>query len=305
MIRSGELMKYPLAIVNALIDNYGPKLGIGYDIMCAFYKTLCRSPKLRQKVIKSGLVGIVPAFHGHAHNRKCQLSWHPQYVDGVGIEDFEECERTFSLSNQLASTTRLTNRFHRRQSMLEFFQFHDEDKFTASAKFIYQNYRQSLDRIAKNGPVFDSACAELRLTPERCEELYRMEVEYFSQPLEPPENESRDQQYVELLNKLWAAEKESNDAHKEWRKLGTSGTRSMTDKQIQSIKSRNSSTFRRLSTIQEEIACFEDDNGIYPRWKVSDAQYLDAQKSVLEGQYRRAVEELERLVVSRLFEMSS
>ena len=27
------------------------------------------------------------------------------YVEGVGLEDFEECERTFSRSNELASVT--------------------------------------------------------------------------------------------------------------------------------------------------------------------------------------------------------
>jgi hypothetical protein len=30
------------------------------------------------------------------------------HVDGVGIEDFEECERTFTKSNELASSTRLS-----------------------------------------------------------------------------------------------------------------------------------------------------------------------------------------------------
>ncbi|KAL0057720.1 hypothetical protein AAF712_015635 [Marasmius tenuissimus] len=77
MRRSGELMKYPLAIVKALLDQYGEDLGLGYDIMCAFYKTLLQSPQLGNKVVACRLQGVVPAFHGHAHNRKCQVSWHP------------------------------------------------------------------------------------------------------------------------------------------------------------------------------------------------------------------------------------
>ena len=36
-------MKYPLAMVNWLLDNYGADIGLGYDIMCAFFKTLMRS----------------------------------------------------------------------------------------------------------------------------------------------------------------------------------------------------------------------------------------------------------------------
>ncbi|TDL13896.1 hypothetical protein BD410DRAFT_691017, partial [Rickenella mellea] len=36
MIRSGELAKYPLAIVNKLLEVYGPNISCGYDIGCAF-----------------------------------------------------------------------------------------------------------------------------------------------------------------------------------------------------------------------------------------------------------------------------
>jgi hypothetical protein len=138
-------MKYPLAIIDRMLRELVGKLGIGYDIMCAFWKTLLRS-RLGNQVIKSGVRGVVPAFHGHAHNRKCQVSkspscdffddgmmacqvrWHPQYTVGVGLEDFETCERTFSASNALAGATRLATPFHRRQEILEHFNFQDEDK---------------------------------------------------------------------------------------------------------------------------------------------------------------------------------
>ncbi|KAF8200634.1 hypothetical protein K438DRAFT_1582502 [Mycena galopus ATCC 62051] len=124
MIRSGELMKYPLAMVKHLLDEYGADIGLGYDIICAFFKTLHRS-SLGAKVTAMRLQGVVPAFHGHAHNRPCQLGWHPLYVDSVGLEDFEECERTFAKSNHLASTTRLATPFHRQQQIDEHFHFHD------------------------------------------------------------------------------------------------------------------------------------------------------------------------------------
>ncbi|KAJ6544858.1 hypothetical protein DFH09DRAFT_928192 [Mycena vulgaris] len=105
MIRSGELMKYTLAIVDFLLHTYSEDAGIGYDIMCTFYKTLLRS-SLGCQVVGLHVRGVVPAFHGHAHNRACQLSWHPLYVEGAGLDDFEECERTFCLSNNLATCTR-------------------------------------------------------------------------------------------------------------------------------------------------------------------------------------------------------
>lgn len=126
-------MKYPLAITNYLLDTYGPDGSFGYDIMCAFYKTLLQS-SLGAKTVALRLRGIVPAFHGHAHNRECQIGWHPLYVEGVGLEDFEECERTFAQSNHLASGTRLSTPFHRQQQIDEHFLFHDLDKHASSGK---------------------------------------------------------------------------------------------------------------------------------------------------------------------------
>lgn len=36
------------------------------------------------------------AFHGYAHARECQIDYHPRIADvGMGLEDFEGCERLF------------------------------------------------------------------------------------------------------------------------------------------------------------------------------------------------------------------
>ncbi|EGO04369.1 hypothetical protein SERLA73DRAFT_44780 [Serpula lacrymans var. lacrymans S7.3] len=32
------------------------------------------------------------AFHGYAHNWRCQLLNHPFYLTGFGLEDMETCE---------------------------------------------------------------------------------------------------------------------------------------------------------------------------------------------------------------------
>ena len=93
-----------------------------------------RKSSLGPKAVAFRLSGVVPAFHGHAHNRGCQVQWHPLYVEGVGLEDFEECERTFCRSNELASVTRLATPYHRQQHIDEHFRFHDLDKHIASGK---------------------------------------------------------------------------------------------------------------------------------------------------------------------------
>lgn len=126
-----------------------------------FVKTLTNS-SLGARMVALHLGGVVPAFHGHAHNRSCQVHWHPRYTEGVGLEDFEECEHTFYKSNKLASITQLATPFHRHQQIDEHFFSHDLDKHAAagmchistrqghhhecpSGNFIFQNYRQALE----------------------------------------------------------------------------------------------------------------------------------------------------------------
>ena len=126
-------MKYPLAILNRLLDVYGFDIGGAYDIACGFGKIVQWS-SLGKKAAEFRYQGIVPAFHGHAHNRGCQVNWHPMYMEGTGLEDFEECERTFSKSNELAPCTRLATAFHRHQKIEQHFAFHDVDKHAESGK---------------------------------------------------------------------------------------------------------------------------------------------------------------------------
>lgn len=122
--------KYPLAITNKLIDVYGDGLCIGYDIGCAFSSTVDSSPLLVPKAKRSRLRFVVPTFHGHAHNRVCQLKWHPLYLKVLGLEDFECCERIFSFSNHLASCTRHSSKFHRHQGIEEHIQYWAELKYS-------------------------------------------------------------------------------------------------------------------------------------------------------------------------------
>lgn len=119
-------MKYPLAILHKLLTLFGRRLGIGYDIGCAFSKTAANS-SLAEAFKELETLILVPAFHGHSHNRLCQLHWHPMYIDGVGIEDFETCERVFALSNHLAGT-RTQSKRHRDQDIEEHYLFQDADK---------------------------------------------------------------------------------------------------------------------------------------------------------------------------------
>jgi hypothetical protein len=86
--------------VEALLEAFGMRTGGGYDIGCKFRTTLDLSelgPLARQLDYKS----LVGSFHGHAHNRLCQLTHLATYVKGMGLEDLEGCERFFR--NQMRS----------------------------------------------------------------------------------------------------------------------------------------------------------------------------------------------------------
>jgi hypothetical protein len=143
-------MKYPLAVVRRLLDEFGSDICLGYDIMCAFWTTLLKS-SLGSEAVAFRLHGIVPAFHGHAHNRGCQVQWHPLYVEGVGLEDFEECERTFCRSNELASVTRLSTPYHRQQHIDEHFHFHNIEKHASSSELYLSVMAVTSDHFYNQG----------------------------------------------------------------------------------------------------------------------------------------------------------
>ncbi|KAG6851742.1 hypothetical protein C0991_006578, partial [Blastosporella zonata] len=148
MVQSDELSKYPIAVVAALLNAFGEDLGIGYNIGCKFKTTLDRS-KLGECARKLRVKVLVGSFHGHAHNRICQLSHLATYVTGIGLEDLEGCEHFFSKSNHLATSVCYATPFHRQQKVAEYMAhtdaFETEQK---SSLFLVNNYRQALEILA-------------------------------------------------------------------------------------------------------------------------------------------------------------
>ena len=119
--------KYALSIVSKMIEIFGADLAQGYDIGCRLKTTLNKS-SLRPKACTANHTCLVGAFHGHAHNQLCQLAFLVTYVEGLGLEDLEGCECFFSGSNALASSTRYSSIFHRRQAIVEYSKHKDTFK---------------------------------------------------------------------------------------------------------------------------------------------------------------------------------
>ncbi|KAJ7734061.1 hypothetical protein B0H14DRAFT_3097692 [Mycena olivaceomarginata] len=133
MIKSGELAKYPLAVTEALLEHLGERTGAGYDVGCDFQTTLKNSP-LGECAKCKNFRCLVGAFHGHAHNRLCQLCFLATYVEGLGLEDLEGCERC-----------RYASRFHRQQEITAYVKHYDTFHTYANlSKFLCDNYKQAL-----------------------------------------------------------------------------------------------------------------------------------------------------------------
>lgn len=126
--------KYGLAIINELLQGFGKRLGLGYDIACSFNATI-RKSSIAVAAAEQQLRLCVPSFHGFAHNRSCQLLNHPLYLTCFGIEDLEICERVFSASNGCAKLTRHATRFHRLQFLDMHFTQWDEDKYAELSEY--------------------------------------------------------------------------------------------------------------------------------------------------------------------------
>ncbi|KAL0064036.1 hypothetical protein AAF712_009002 [Marasmius tenuissimus] len=262
VLEEDELMKYPLAITDAILECYGEDIGLGYNIMCAFFKTLQRSGQLGAKVAALQLQGVVLAFHGHAHNRKCQLYWHPTYIPGLGIFNFEE-----------SSTTRLATLFHRRQIILEHFNFHSQDKNANFGNWAHQMQK----------------CRELHMDPSDCERLLEEEWAFFMRDFtESPETVQK-LDYAELLLKLWTTKALSDEAGHGKRLT---------------IQSRRNAMFTRWSAVNKQVCIFEIDHSIPERWLPHGPEYREALEGLRCWTYQRALDKLEHLVVSRLFELT-
>jgi hypothetical protein len=109
--------------------NPAADIGLASDIGCSLEKTIKHSPLVGPIASRLGLQLYVNAFHGWAHNRLCQLGYHPLYSKGLGLEDLEGMERLFSLLNGVARGVRSATPFHWKQAYDLYLHQWDEDKY--------------------------------------------------------------------------------------------------------------------------------------------------------------------------------
>ncbi|OBZ74357.1 hypothetical protein A0H81_05684 [Grifola frondosa] len=304
MIRSSELMKYPLAIVNKLLHVYGHDIGLGYDIACKFTKTLSRS-SLGSHAKEQRMFGIVLVFHGHSHNCLCQVYWHPMYRDGVGKEDFEGCECLYSESNALACGTRLATAFHRHQAIEQFFGFWSEQKHADSGKFIFNNYKQALDIIAEGTHKLEMYAQQLKTSDDDYEDYLRQECAYLlALKAEPPEL-LRKVDYMAALGHLEATGTDACTSETAFKALNNPNLNNcMDEKEARKIRNAYHTLWKRYQLRKEEVIRLEDELEIVDRWLPGMPEFEEMIVELRQRDYCLALDNLERLVVQRLLELT-
>ncbi|KAG2360740.1 hypothetical protein BDR07DRAFT_1451885 [Suillus spraguei] len=161
-------------MTNKILDVYGPN----YDIGCLYSTTVARS-LISAKAASLQNCFIVNLFHGHAHNRRCQLQFHPLYQKGLGLEDLETCEHIFSASNAVSPII---------HTYLEL------------SKFLCNNYKLALHIINDFTPIVEELKTQLRISDMEFEHWNVKEAEYLENLKREPESDVQSTTYVEALH---------------------------------------------------------------------------------------------------------
>ncbi|KAF8220091.1 hypothetical protein L208DRAFT_1335769 [Tricholoma matsutake] len=131
---------------------------------------------------------MVGAFRGHAHNRACQLEWHPLYIKGTGHSNGEGCEHVFASSNDLARGTHHASCFHCHQAIEEHFMFWDQDKYANLSLFIQNHYREAIQAVQSLEAELVILCGQLENTDEEFIQHLALEKKYLQDLTEPSHN---------------------------------------------------------------------------------------------------------------------
>ncbi|KAJ6487325.1 hypothetical protein DFH09DRAFT_948590 [Mycena vulgaris] len=289
MVRSGELAKYGLAISNALAEAFGRDVGGGYDVGCGFNTTVRNSP-LGPTALLQNLQFFVGAFHGHAHNRLCQLQFLVTYVLGMGVEDLEGCERFFSKSNAMAGSVRYASVFHRLQTITTYLAHHDTHETYANlSKFLVDNYWQALDLIQTEDSLKVAMVTSGIESVDEFHHRLAQELHFLRGLTREPESETRDMEYYQRLVNLKERQATLDVL------LAEASTAT-------AIKKRHAleNYDKALDLVQESEVVM----GVEVRWLSTGQEWSEAAHLVSTKRYQTALNRLELLVVQRMFELT-
>ncbi|KAF8147971.1 hypothetical protein K438DRAFT_1779830 [Mycena galopus ATCC 62051] len=291
MVKSGELAKYGFAITAHLLRILG-EVGTGYDIGCKFGKMV---QMRRQQLQVSGW--RIP--------RPCSQSQMPTQES---LHDLEECESFFSKSNALAATTHYATTFHRQQAITSYLKHADStDTYQGLALLLAAKYRRALG-IKDTLPLLRETMASLGVESRSVFEMWlEKEKVYLESLTKEPVQETLQMEYYQKLVNLADHEKWLD----ELRSLGlpfimSDGTSSysMAAADTRRIETQRHHMLEVFSKTLVTVQDLEVRLGITRRWEPDDEEWVAAARMVINRRYQRALDELEGLVVARMFELS-
>ncbi|EIW82713.1 hypothetical protein CONPUDRAFT_163795 [Coniophora puteana RWD-64-598 SS2] len=304
MVRSGELAKYPLAVVEKMLHVYKCHHGCGYDIGCRFKTILAKSGlgKIAKELNHTCLVG---AFHGHAHRRLCQVIHLATYVKGLGIEDLEGCERLWSKLNALAASVRYASPFHRQQAIVAFLAHHDTYEMYANLTlFLLNNYKQALNTIKTSRATVTNLMSDLNVTDTAEFERWLEDEKVYLEALQQePVEESLRMEYWQRAVNLKAYEQELAATRDTWHTHTPQmapGTNNDTSK---ALKTAHRHALQKYEKERELVHDLEKRLGISETWTPDSPEWQETGRLVGRRKYQRALDTLEGLIVARVFEL--
>ncbi|KAF7968552.1 hypothetical protein HWV62_30137 [Athelia sp. TMB] len=302
MYRSGEQSKYGLATAARMLEHHGANQGAGLDIGCSHKKTLANSA-LGPRAHELNHTVLVDAFHGHAHNRLCQLNNLTTYVDGLGLEALGVCKQAFLKSNALAGSTRSMGRFCRQQAIAAHFRDTDNfENYMTMTTYIETMYKKALHILDTYPAALEVSKAALGISgTSPFKDWLAEEKEYLLGLKREPPQETLAMEYHQRLTHLWHCETLLHAV----RSVGFHSTDPTARDHTHAIEARRRHAIENHQIANAHVQNLELRLNIPVRWTAQSAEYAETGCMVAMRGYQRALDTVEGLVVARIFELGS
>ncbi|KAJ7894413.1 hypothetical protein B0H14DRAFT_2334436 [Mycena olivaceomarginata] len=293
MVQSGELSKYGFAVLNHLISVLG-EVTMGHDMWCKTAKMVKAHPRLGPLAAKNNFKLVVGAFHGLGHGRLCSICNMSMYVNGMGLEDCENCKSYFSKSNALASITRYSTVFHRQQAIANYMKHTD----------LCDVYQGLTLKMKRGLPALQEAMRALDVpTRDVFEDWLEKEKQFLHLLTKEPLQETQEMEYYQKLVNFYACDMQRGEA---FVVEPTAPNYAESMKQTRRLGTQQRHTYELISKSLTAVQDLELRLGIASRWVAGDEDWIKAAEMcmvVTRRRYQRALDQLQGLVVARMFEL--
>ncbi|KAF8185590.1 hypothetical protein K438DRAFT_1907690 [Mycena galopus ATCC 62051] len=302
MVKSGELTKYGFAVLEHLIKVLGESAS-RYDVGYKFAKQVKAHPVLSKLAAEKRYVSLVGVFHGLGHGRMCQMENLTTYIEGIGMEPLEVCKTYFSKSNALASTTRHTTCFHRQQAIVNYMKHTDVfDTYHGLSALLCSKYHRALEVLATQQTLRDAMQRLGVQSATEFEEWLEKEKAHLRTLSREPVQETLEMEYYQKLVNL----DDINILGVERPFLPAENDTAYADaaKATQRIETQRRHVLEQQAKALAAVQDLEVRLGVETRWVAGDKRWVAAAELVRKHRYQRALDNLERLIISRMFELS-